>query len=307
MGIVNVIGVTKRFGSFVAVENISFDTGEEILAIMGPNGSGKTTLLSMIGGALRPSGGKIYVRELDLWGSWSEMERARRYIGFSPQATVFEGSLTGYENLVWIGMARGLSISDSRRRARELIDSLGLSEHAGKLVSRYSGGMVKRLSIASAIIHDPEVVILDEPGSGLDPSALQELWNLFLSSTGKRAIIYSTHNHYEAERFSTRVMIMHRGKIAVSGRAAELIERFSPRPLVMIYLPEGIEPLRLDGYQGFDRGKRVALYEVEDPGEGLGSIVASYISKGVTPLRVEVRRQGLAEVFLRVTGETMEV
>lgn len=299
--------VTKRFGSFVAVDSVSITANKEILAIMGPNGSGKTTLLSMLSGALRPSSGRIYVKGIDLWGSGDEMERARRYIGFSPQNTIFERSLTGYENLVWIGMARGLGIRDSRRRARELIEALGLADHANKPVSKYSGGMLKRLSIASALIHDPEVIILDEPGSGLDPSALQDLWSLLLKMARDRTIIYSTHNPYEAERYSTRVLIMHRGRVVVSGSASELIERYAPKPLIAIYLPEGVEPLDLEGFQGVDRGKMVALYEARDPGSGLGAIVAAYIAKGYTPERVEVRRPGLGEVFLRVTGEAMEV
>jgi ABC-type multidrug transport system ATPase subunit len=307
MGDIIAENVTKRFGPFVAVDSVSIVADKEIIAIMGPNGSGKTTLLSMLGGALKPSSGKVYVKGIDLWGSEDKMEGARRYIGFSPQATVFERSLTGYENLVWIGMARGLGIWGSRRRAKELVEALGLADHANKPVSRYSGGMLKRLSIASALIHDPEVIVLDEPASGLDPSALQDLWSLLLKMARGRTIIYSTHNPYEAERYSTRVFIMHRGKMVVSGSASELIERYAPKPMIAIYLPEGVGPLDLEGFRGTDRDKRVALYETRDPGRDLGAIVAAYIAKDYTPERVEIRRPGLGEVFLRVTGEAMEV
>ncbi len=231
MGDITAENVTKRFGSLVAVDSVSITADKEIIAIMGPNGSGKTTLLSILGGALKPLSGKVYVKGIDLWGSRDEMVRARRYIGYAPQNILFRSRLSGLENLVWIGMMRGLGYRDARRRARELIERLELEDHMDRPVEKYSGGMIRRLSIASALIHDPEVLVLDEPSSGLDPRALESLWSLLLRVASGKTLIYSTHNPYEAEKFSSRVLMMHRGRIVASGLLRSLSEYIAPAPL----------------------------------------------------------------------------
>lgn len=298
--------LSKRFGDIVAVDGVSFEAGREVIAIMGPNGSGKTTTLSMISGALRPSSGRVIVMGIDLWGSRDEMVRGRRYIGYAPQNILFRSRLSGLENLVWIGMMRGLGYRDARRRARELIERLELEDHMDKPVEKYSGGMIRRLSIASALIHDPEVLVLDEPSSGLDPRALESLWSLLLRVASGKTLIYSTHNPYEAERFSSRVLMMHRGRIVASGTAEELIRIYSPSPSIAIYLPDGAKPLALEGYRGFDEKSLIAVYEARDPNRDLESIVTTYTRRGIIPLRVEIKRPGLGEVFIRVTGAPLE-
>jgi len=298
--------VSKRFGDIVAVDRVSFEAHKEILAIMGPNGSGKTTTLSMVSGVLRPSSGRILVMGIDLWGSRDEMVKARRYIGYAPQNILFRPWLSGLENLVWIGMVRALSYFDTRRRARELIERLELEDHMNKPVAKYSGGMIRRLSIASALIHDPEVLVLDEPSSGLDPKGLEALWSLLLKIASGKTLIYSTHNPYEAERFSSRVLIMHKGKIVASGIAEELIKTYCPNPSIAVYLPDGAKPLILDGYRGFDEKSSIAIYEARDPHGDLESIVAAYTRRGIIPIRVEVRRSGLGEVFIRITKTPLE-
>ena len=298
--------LSKRFGDIVVVDGVSFEAHMEILAIMGPNGSGKTTTLSMVSGVLRPSSGRVMVKDMDLWGSKDEMVRARRYVGYAPQNILFRPWLSGLENLVWIGMVRALSYFDARRRARELIERLELEDHMNKPVAKYSGGMIRRLSIASALIHDPEVLVLDEPSSGLDPKSLESLWSLLLRLISRKTLIYSTHNPYEAERFSSRVLIMHNGRIVASGTAEELIKTHSPNPSIAVYLPKGAKPLVLKGYRGFDEKNSIAVYEARDPHEDFENIVATYTRKGIVPIRVEVKRPGLGEVFIRITGTPLE-
>ncbi len=289
----------KTYGSLVAVDGVSFSISRGVYSIMGPNGSGKSTLLSIIAGSLRPDSGDVILCGYRVWGS--EGIYVRAHLGYAPQDMPLRGKLSGYENLVWIGLLRGLSLVEARRRARELIELMDLSEHGKKLVSRYSGGLRKRLTIASAMIHDPEVLVLDEPASGLDPRALEDLWGILLKISRERVLIYSTHNPVEAERFSDIVMIMYRGGIIASGKPEDLIKTYAPKPRVVVWLPESVKPIEIEGLEmGVGRG--FVYYSTEDPRSAVKEIVNAYARIGASITRIEIRPPGLDEVFLRLTG-----
>ncbi len=296
--VVEVIGLSKVFGSIKAVDSISFTVGREFFALMGPNGSGKTTLVSMVAGVLRPSSGVVRILGFNMWGSGGEMVKARSFIGYAPQKPPLRFDLSAYENLVWHCLVRGLSFANARRRARELLELVGLGDHGGKTVWKLSGGMVRRLVIASALIGEPEVLIFDEPSSGLDPEALDRLWADIIGLFKGRTLIYTTHNPLEAERFSDRTAIMYRGRVVALDKPLELVERYSPNPVAYVELTsEGIEAPLAEGCTLLGRYGKLLVYEVLDRNMCLSSLSTSGVME-----RIEVRRSGLGEVFKKITG-----
>ncbi|MCE4613173.1 MAG: ABC transporter ATP-binding protein [Desulfurococcales archaeon] len=291
-------------GGIVAVRGVSFEAGRGFTSLMGPNGSGKTTTLSMVAGALKPSRGRIVVCGLDVWGR--EGVRARRLIGFAPQDMPFKEKLSGMENLVWIGMIRGLGYVDAKRQARRALELVGLEAHGNRRVVTYSGGMRRRLTIAACVMHEPEVLLLDEPGSGLDPRAREEVWGLIESLGRGRIIVYSTHISQEAERHSDRVLIFHSGGIVAGGPPRMLIERYAPMPRIIVYHDPGGAPPMVDGLPGYSRGDGVTYYEVEEASSALPKIIEAFLRAGIQVHKVEVKRPGLEEVYFRVTGARLE-
>lgn len=300
--VVFVDGLSKVFGSLRAVDSVSFTVGREFFSIMGPNGSGKTTLVSMISGVLRPSSGVVRIMGFDMWGSGGEMVKARSLIGYAPQKPPLRFDVSAYDNLVWHCLIRGLSLVEARSRSRELLELVGLGEHAGKSVWKLSGGMVRRLVIASALVGEPEVLVLDEPGSGLDPGALDSLWSVILKLSKGRTVLFTSHNPLEAERFSDRVTIMFKGRVAVTGRPLELIERYTPNPIVYVTLAsESI--VEVEGCSLLGRMGRIAAYEAVDQ----SLCVQNLLNLRGLVEKIEVRKPGLGEVFKKVTGAFMEV
>ncbi|WP_428134202.1 ABC transporter ATP-binding protein [Desulfurococcus sp.] len=302
--IVEVIGVSRFFGEVKAVDGVSLSVGREVVAIMGPNGSGKSTLLSMVAGVLRPSAGVIRVHGFNVWGSSVEMAKARSLLGYAPQKPPLRFDVSAYDNLVWHCLIRGFSLLDARRRARELLELVGLAEHSGKSVWQLSGGMVRRLVIASALVHEPDVLVMDEPSTGVDPGALDSLWAVIMRLSKGRTIIYSTHNPMEAERFSSRVAIMHRGKVVLEGEPRSLIESYAPNPMVEVTLAEG-EPLEVGECVMVEKVGRTATYEAWNVTACIESVARAHKEAGFRIEKLEVRTPGLREVFRRVTGAAL--
>ncbi len=286
-------------GGLEALRGISLRVSPgEKLAIMGPNGSGKTTLLQVLAGVTRPSGGRVEVCDFEVWGDgWA---KARELIGFSPQEPPFNPRLSVIENLVVLGGLMGIPRGTAAREARRLLRELGLEGLEGVKVARLSGGQRRRAAVALALLPDPEVVILDEPGSGLDPAAKRRLWEDAGGLLKGRTVVFSTHDPLEAEEAPDMVAIISRGLIAAVGRPRELIERYSPRPRVRVWAPKrpaDLKPVREAA--GF------AEYEVEGSWE-IPRILSAYAEEGVEVSRAELVRPGLREVFFEVTGEEFE-
>ena len=304
VNVVDVVGLSKVFGPVRAVDSVSFTAGRELLALMGPNGSGKTTLVSMVAGVLRPSSGIVRILGFNMWGSGDEMVKARSLVGYAPQRPPLRFDVSAYDNLVWHCLVRGLSLIDARSRSRQLLELVGLSEHSGKTVWKLSGGMVRRLVIASALVGEPEVLLLDEPGSGLDPGALDSLWSEILRLSKGRTVIFTSHNPIEVERFSDRVAIMFRGRLVSMGSPLDLVERYTPNLVVYVTLAgEDVEVADIEGCSMLGRLGRLVVYEALEGDLCVQSILSL---KGLVE-KVEVRRPGLGEVFKKVTGVFMEV
>lgn len=217
--------LTKVYSNnFVAVDSISFSVEEgEIFGLLGPNGAGKTTTIKIITTISQPTAGEVLVFGMDVT---KYPEKVRSLIGYVPQAISVDGDLTGYENLLIFSKLSYVSKSDREERIRFALEYMGLKEKANDLVKHYSGGMMRRLEIAQAIVNRPKLLILDEPTIGLDPSSKRQIWDYLLKMNKElnTTILMTTHDMQEADNLCHRIAIMNAGKIAIIGNPSELKE-----------------------------------------------------------------------------------
>ena len=214
--------LTRRFGRIVAVDHVSFQVmGSEVFGLLGPNGAGKTTTIKVLTTLLPPSSGTARVAGFDIVRQPTE---TRRVIGYVPQLISVDGQVTGYENLWVFSRLYRIPRAQREERIRDALNFMGLSSFANVLVKNYSGGMVRRLEIAQAMMHQPRVLFMDEPTVGLDPLAREAVWDQIelLRKTYGTSVILTTHYMEEAERLCDRVGILHLGKLQVVDRPAAL-------------------------------------------------------------------------------------
>jgi lipooligosaccharide transport system ATP-binding protein len=297
-------GLRKQFGDFVAVDGIDVTvTRGEAFGFLGPNGAGKSSTMRMVGCVSPPSGGELQILGLDARG---DGPRIRARLGVVPQQDSLDGELTVRDNLIIYGRYFGLSRAECRSRADELLEFANLTERADSLVEPLSGGMKRRLTIARALINRPEILLLDEPTTGLDPQARHVLWDrLFRLKRQGVTLVLTTHYMDEAEQLCDRLVVMDGGRIVAEGSPRSLIETWSTREVLELRFPDDdLSPHaeRLEGVA--DRVEvlpdRLLLY-VDD---GEAATTAAH-QRGVQPLSSLVRRSTLEDVFLRLTGRTL--
>jgi ABC-2 type transport system ATP-binding protein len=222
MSVLETHELTRRFGTFTAVDclSLSVESGE-VFGLLGPNGAGKTTVIKMLITLLKPSTGTATIAGFDIVRQASQV---RRFIGYVPQMISVDGSLSGLENLSVFARLYDIPREERQSRVRDALSFMGLGDVAHKLVRDYSGGMIRRLEIAQAVLHRPRVLFLDEPTVGLDPIAREAVWDHVqdLRSRYGTTIFLTTHYMDEAQSLCTRVAFMHLGKLAAIGSPAEL-------------------------------------------------------------------------------------
>jgi lipooligosaccharide transport system ATP-binding protein len=307
--LVHARGLVKRFGELVAVDGVDFDVERgEAFGFLGPNGAGKTSTMRMIGCVSPPSGGTLNILGLDPVTNGADI-RAR--LGVVPQQDTLDMELTVRENIIIYGRYFGLPRGDLGRRADELIDFVQLNERANDKVEPLSGGMKRRLTIARSLVNDPEVLLLDEPTTGLDPQARHTVWDrLFRLKQRGVTLILTTHYMDEAEQLCDRLVVMDKGKIAAEGSPLELIRRYSTREVVELRFrhenrPEEVAAELKSRMDGLVRRlealpDRLLLYTDD------GDAAASHVHElGLQPDSVLVRRSTLEDVFLHLTGRTL--
>ncbi|HEU0236901.1 MAG TPA: ABC transporter ATP-binding protein [Candidatus Limnocylindrales bacterium] len=297
-------GLTKRFGAFTAVDAVDFDVAPgEAFGFLGPNGAGKTSTMRMIGGVSPVTDGTLTVLGLDPARHGPQI---RSRLGVAPQQDTLDNELTVRENLIIYGRYFGLSRSEVARRADELLEFAQLTERRNDQVEPLSGGMKRRLTIARALINEPQLLLLDEPTTGLDPQARHLLWDrLYRLKQQGVTLVLTTHYMDEAEQLCDRLVVMDKAKIVAEGSPRDLIERYSSREVTELRFPVGVQET-LDG-QLDDLAERiewlpdrVLLYA--DDGEAVA--IAAH-ERGLRPETVLVRRSTLEDVFLRLTGRTL--
>jgi ABC-2 type transport system ATP-binding protein len=219
---IETLALTRRFGAITAVDHLSLEVAYgEIFGLLGPNGAGKTTAIKMLTTLLEPTSGTAKVAGYDIVSSPAEV---RRNIGYVPQMLSADGALTGTENLLLSAKLYGMPRADRGARIREALHFMGLTDAAKRTVRTYSGGMIRRLEIAQAMLHRPAVLFLDEPTIGLDPVARRTVWDRLRDLRGHQqmTILITTHNMEEADELCDRLAVMHLGRIAAIGSTAEL-------------------------------------------------------------------------------------
>jgi len=220
--------LTRRFGDLTALDHLNLQVAYgTIFGLLGPNGAGKSTTIKMLATLLEPTSGTAKVAGFDIRQSPAEV---RRRIGYVPQLVSADGALTGWENLDFSGRLYGLHGAERKGRIEEALRFVNLSDSAKKLVKTYSGGMIRRLEIAQAMLHRPVVLILDEPTVGLDPVARRSVWErlLELRRAYGMTMLISTHGMDEADELCDELAILHRGKMARVGNPAKLKESVGP-------------------------------------------------------------------------------
>ena len=297
-------GLTKRFGELTAVDAIDFDVARgESFGFLGPNGAGKTSAMRMIGCVSPMTAGTLQVLGMD---PIADGPRIRARLGVVPQQDTLDTELTVRENLLLYGRYFGLSRAECARRADELLDFAQLTERAGDQVEHMSGGMKRRLTIARSLINEPDLLLLDEPTTGLDPQARHLLWDrLYRLKQRGVTLVLTTHYMDEAEQLCDRLVVMDKAKIVAEGSPRELIARYSTREVTELRFAPGVQET-LDGQlEGLAERiehlpDRVLLYA--DDGE---AAVAAAHARGLEPETVLVRRSSLEDVFLRLTGRSL--
>ncbi|MFB3431890.1 MAG: ABC transporter ATP-binding protein [Phycisphaerales bacterium] len=273
--------VHKSYGDVQALRGVTLECARgEILALLGPNGAGKSTTVGVATGLLAPDSGSV-----ELLGVGSpRLARVRRHLGVAPQSIAVYEDLSAAENLRFFGRMYRLPASVLRDREAMLLDRVGLTHRAGEPVQHYSGGMKRRLNLAIALIHDPEVVLLDEPTAGVDPQSRNAILELVreLGDEGK-AVVYSTHYMEEAQRISDRVAILDHGRVMATGAVDELISAHGGDTRVRRDSPAGTETV-----------------QTKDPLPTLAGMLAEPETRAI-----HVDRPDLEAVFLNLTGRSL--
>jgi len=300
--------LSKAYGSVRAVEDVGFAVHPgEIYGLLGPNGAGKTTTISMICGLLRPDGGRISVAGRPLA---ADPQAAKRLMGVVPQELALYEELSAAENLVFWGRLAGLDSKAARARTAELLAALSLADRAKDAVKTFSGGMKRRVNLGCALLHRPQLLLLDEPTVGIDPQARLNILEFIrgLRAEGV-AVLYTTHYLEEAEALCDRIGIVDHGRMHAEGTLRELQERLGgDRLFVLEGAWAGAQP---DSWPGFhehfrvlqhtDRQLVVAALGERDPADCLRELLA-------LPVRVEnatLKRPSLNDVFLQLTGRDL--
>jgi ABC-2 type transport system ATP-binding protein len=310
--LIQVEDVTKYYGNFPAITNISFSVEKgEVLGFLGPNGAGKSTTMKILTGFLPPSTGKVTIAGYDIV---SQSLEARRHIGYLPETVPLYTDMTVSDYLGFMGRIRGMSREGVRRRIPEVIDICRLEEYASTYISKLSKGFRQRVGIAQAILHEPDVLVLDEPTIGIDPIQVVETRQLIKTLGGEHTLIVSTHILPEVSMICERVIIIHEGEIVAVDRPETLASSM-----------RGMEQIELE-VRGPQRDVARALREVDgvhdverSPGDSTGvsrfkleatqgmdiraQLAVEVVNGGWDLLRLESIGMSLEEIFLRLTTD----
>ena len=301
---IQTVSITRKFGNLVSVDGVDLSVKEgELFSLLGPNGAGKTTTIKMLCCLLKPTSGTATIMGHDIQ---KDPIAVKQVIDISPQETAIAEHLNARENLSLIGGIHGVEKEEVNKRSEELLEMMALTNRAKEQVRKYSGGMKRRLSIAMALVSDPQVLFLDEPTLGLDPQSRRGIWEHIAELKGKKTIVLTTHYLEEADSLADRIAIIDEGKIIALGTPRELKESISDMQ-VMIVKAKDLTVDVIDGLReiypevievegGVEiKAKEVSFSEVVDYLRPKGVEIESTSQKQVT----------LDDVFLHLTGKEL--
>lgn len=302
--LIKATSLTKRFDGLTAVDSIDFAVNEgESFGFLGPNGAGKTSTMKMIGATSPISGGELSVLGLD---PTRDGPRLRSRLGVVPQENNLDEELSVYDNLMMYGRYFDMRRADIKERIEELLEFVQLQEKRTAKIQTLSGGMKRRVVIARGLINEPDLFILDEPTTGLDPQARHVLWDrLYRLKQRGVTLIITTHYMDEAEQLCDRLVIMDKGKIVAEGSPRALIEEHSPGEVVELRFPVGVLETLNNQIEELSPRTEIladrALIYTDDAEKTINTVNAN----GLDPETVLARRSTLEDVFLRLTGRTL--
>jgi lipooligosaccharide transport system ATP-binding protein len=297
-------GLTKRFGELTAVDAVDFDVRPgEAFGFLGPNGAGKSSTMRMIAAVSPISDGSLRVLGMD---PDADGPRIRARLGVVPQEDNLDEELSVYENLLIYGRYFGMAKSKIDERVRELLAFAQLEERRNSRVEPLSGGMKRRLTIARGLINEPDLLILDEPTTGLDPQARHLLWDrLYRLKQAGVTLIITTHYMDEAEQLCDRLVIMDKGRIAAEGAPRELITRHSSREVLELRFPVGTQEEAAQRLEGLAQRTEVLPDRVLLYTDDADRAAADVAARGIVPEATVSRRSTLEDVFLTLTGRSL--
>jgi len=304
MCLIETFDLTKQFGELVAVDNVSLRVGAgEVLALLGPNGAGKTTTIRMLASILRPTHGRALIKGFD---TVEDPIEVRRSIGFLTEHHGLYTRMRSQEYLEFFGKTHNLAASTIEQRSNDLLDRYGLSDARDLRLGQFSKGMRQKLALVRALLHDPAVLLLDEPTSAMDPASAhlvrESIRNL---RSSKRAIVVCTHNLYEAEELADSIAIIRKGQIIAHDTPTMLKRRLLGEPVmelrivdrldgVLKYLPSELEPIEM--------GENWLRYRASDPDRVNPSVLHAMTQAGVQVITLSEVERSLEDVYLQVVG-----
>jgi len=289
----------KSFGTFRAVDDLSLTIYRgEVFGFLGPNGAGKTTSIQMLCGLLRPDSGQI------------QMRSTHPSIGLCPQNIVVWDNMTCIEQLVFMGEMYGLSNKKAKQKGMELIDVLGLTLKSNSLAKTLSGGMQRRLNIALALVHDPEILVLDEPQAGLDPQSRLLVREYITSIKSKITIILTTHDMEEAEKLSDRICIIDRGKTLISGTLDEVKKSIGEGDIFEVEIDGNVNQILLPFLNTTLKNIKMIdessiSFFAEDTRSTILEIMSVVHTKNIILKNFKMRSTSLEDVFINLTGRKL--
>ena len=296
--------LTKIFNSVVAVDGIELNIKKgELFALLGPNGAGKTTTINMLCCLLKPTSGTATVMGYDIN---HQPFKIKEIIGVSPQETVISEHLNSQENLNLIGKIHGISSRELKIRSQQLLETMGLTGRVKDQVRKFSGGMKRRLNVMMALIHNPEVLFLDEPTLGLDPQARRAIWEYIVRLKGEKTILLTTHYMDEADFLADRIGIMDEGKIVALGTSTELKTSMLEKHTMIIYawnLTQKVIDEMRSKYAEVEVTNGTMI--ITDKKLDFKEIVDRLHSSGAVVRSAYIKEPTLDDVFLHITGKEL--
>ena len=305
--VVQTQSLTKRYGSLTAVQDLSLEVYEgEIFGLLGPNGAGKTTLISLMCGLLKPDSGQVIIHGKPVT-HWDAAVRVR--VGVCPQNIVLWSQLTCLEQLVFVGEMYGLDRNAAGQRGGQLLKDLDLLEKRNKLARTLSGGMQRRLNLGMALVHDPEILVLDEPEAGLDPQSRVLVREYVKSLARRKTIILTTHNMDEAERMADRVAIIDHGKLLTLDTPERLKRSVGEGDVLEIETSERVAGEALSAISRIAPQVSTSNHSLVIRAGGVVELLPAILdvlrAAGAHPGEVRLRANTLEDVFIALTGRRL--
>ena len=305
---IEVRDLQKSYGDLVAVNHVSFSAGAgTVFGLLGPNGAGKSTTISCLSGLLRPTAGSITIGGFDIAG---EAVKAKASLGIVPQELAIYEDLSAQDNLAYWGAAYGLKGSRLKQRVAHVLNRIGLTDRATDLPKHYSGGMKRRLNFGCGLVHEPRILLLDEPTVGVDPQSRERLFDLIREEKTKgTCVLYTTHYMEEAEKLCDELAIIDHGKIIAAGTLNELRAEFGGNDIIQLSgsfdLPRVEQAVAKLQAEILSLSTEVLMIAIKDGARNLPAILQGISATGADINDTRLSEPNLESLFLKLTGKEL--